>query len=148
MKNFLFTQVAVISAFLVGTSTSIGSFVVDLISGAFNGFNWLVRAIAVRLMMLIDVDRYSYTSRVIEQRGDLTELNVLKSITSVKESALRDKVWTMSHTAAMNQLGNALHTQCGWEPARIHYYMRGVIEQIPGLVYYGGDDFEGETETA
>lgn len=147
MKNSLFSFVAVTSAALISFNTAVGSAVVGVITGAFNAFNLLVRAVGTSLMAAIDKDRYEYTSSLVQQRGDLTELGILKSITQVKESALQQEVWTMWHTAAMNQLGNALHMQCGWEPARVHGYMRKVMEGIPGLVYYGGDDFESDTET-
>lgn len=147
MKNSLFSSIAIASAAVISFNTTVGGVIVGSIAAIFNGFNWLVRAIATRLMFAIDRDRYEYTATLIEQRSDLTELGILKSITQVKESALQQKAWTMRHTAAMSQLGNALHIQCGWEPVRIHGYMRKVIEGIPGLVYYGGDDFEPDAET-
>lgn len=146
MKDFFFSFIAFVSAGIIAANTAIGTFFVGGLASLFNGFNWIVKAISVRLMLAIDSNRYKHISGVIEQRGELTELGILRSITQVKESAIQQKAWTMRHTAAMNQLGNALHSQCGWEPARIHGYMRTVIEGIPGLTYYGGD-FESDAET-
>lgn len=142
MKQFLFVNVATTCASLMQINISVGNAVVGFISGIFNLVNWAMASVSKQLLLAIDKERYEYTTSALEQRGELIELELLKAATKVKEDALTGRVWTSQHTMALNRIGSALHMQCGWEPARIHGYLRQVVESIPGMIYSSGDDFE------
>lgn len=143
MKQFLFRNVAVTCGHLIFINTSIGNAVVGAIGGIFNIINWILAQTSRRLLVSIDRDRYEHTASTIEQRNDLVELELLKAVSKVKEDAVAGRVWTSSHTMALNKIGSALHVQCGWEPARIHGYLRQVVESIPGMTYYAGEELDG-----
>lgn len=142
MKQFFFRNVAVTCGNLIYVNTSIGNVIVGVIGGVFGVVNWILAWTSRNLLLAIDKDRYEHAASTMEQRDDLIELELLKAVSQVKEDAISGRVWTSSHTLALNKIGSALHMQCGWEPARIHGYLRQVVESIPGMSYYGGDDFD------
>lgn len=108
----------------------------------FNSIGSIINAIGSYLMQIIDKDRYDHAKSTLSQLPELKELQLLMAASKVKDDAIKNKLWTISHTIAMNRIGNALHAQCRWEPARIHQYLKEVVESVPGMVYMGGDDFD------
>lgn len=142
MKQFFFGNVAVTFGNLIYLNTLVGNTIVGIIGGLFGSVNFALAWISRKLLIAIDKNRYEYTTSTLEQRSDLIELELLKAASKVKEDAISGRVWTSSHTLALNKIGSALHLQCGWEPARIHGYLRQVVESIPGMNYYAGDEFE------
>lgn len=142
MKQFFFGNVAVTFGNLIYLNTLVGNTITGIIGGLFGSVNFGLAWISRRLLIAIDKNRYEYTTSTLEQRSDLIELELLKAASKVKEDAISGRVWTSSHTLALNKIGSALHLQCGWEPARIHGYLRQVVESIPGMNYYAGDEFE------
>lgn len=142
MKQFFFGNVAVTFGNLIYLNTLIGNTIVGIIGGLFGSVNFGLAWVSRKLLIAIDKNRYEYTTSTLEQRSDLIELELLKAASKVKEDAISGRVWTSSHTLALNKIGSALHLQCGWEPARIHGYLRQVVESIPGMNYYAGDEFE------
>lgn len=144
MKQLLFKTTAIVIGSLISANTSIGNAITTVIAFAFNATNEVLRAVGKWLMNQIDSERLEHIEITQDQSEELTELNLLMQVNRVKEDALRARVWTMMHTMAMNKIGTALHNNCGWEPARIHGYLRQVIESIPGMVYSAGDEYEDE----
>jgi DNA-binding PucR family transcriptional regulator len=144
VKLFLFKTIAFITGSIVSINVSIGNTVTNAIAFIFNSINAVIKNIASYLMILIDKDRYIHANLTVQQSSTLTEFNLLATILKVKEDAMANRMWTISHTMMMNQVGNALHVQCNWEPARIHKYLKSVIETIPGMVYTAGDDFDDQ----
>ena len=61
-------------------------------------------------------------------------------LNKIKEDALQRKAWTSNHSLALNELSSELYNQCNWDEQRIHQYMRGIVETIPGLSYVSNDD--------
>ena len=76
---------------------------------------------------------------VIEQQYINNELDILMSVTKVKEDALFHKTWTTNHSLALNELSTKLYHECDWDKDRIHEYMRAIVESIPGLSYIAAD---------
>lgn len=142
MKQFFFGNIAVTFGNLIYLNTLVGNTIVGIIGGLFGLVNFGLAWASRKLLIAIDKNRYEYTTSTLEQRSDLIELELLKAASKVKEDAISGRVWTSSHTLALNKIGSALHLQCGWEPARIHGYLRQVVESIPGMNYYAGDEFE------
>lgn len=141
MKALIYNNLAKAGAITIGLNLMVGQAVTGFIGGIFNTTNWVVSNLTAYLLKTLDGPRYEHAMQTLDQRSDLIELDLLMRINKVKEDALRQKAWTVMHTIAINKLGSALHTQCGWEPARIHGYMKPVIESIPGMVYMGGDEY-------
>lgn len=146
MKLFLYNNLAKTAAIVIGLNVVVGQTVTGFIGGTFNLVTHAISGVASYLLRALDADRYEHAVQTLDQRNDLTELDILMRINQVKEDALKQKMWTVMHTIAMNKLGGALHTQCGWEPARIHGYLKPVIESIPGMVYTGGDEYSENEE--
>lgn len=142
MKIFLFRTIAAVTASLISINLVVGNAVTSLIAATFNGLNAIIKAIATFLMKAVDKDRYEHAKLATEQYGQLAELDLLIAATKVKEDALKNKAWTIGHTVAMNRIGSMLYTQHKWEPARVHKYLKSIIESIPGMVYMAGDDPE------
>lgn len=141
MKIFLFRAIATVTAYLVSVNLIIGNAITGMLAAIFNGLNSVIKAVATALMKWVDKDRYEHAKLATEQYGQLAELDLLIAVSKVKDDALKNKVWTIGHTIAMNKIGSALYMQHGWEPARVHKYLKSVIETIPGMVYQAGDDF-------
>jgi hypothetical protein len=144
MKQLLFRGITYVIGSMISVNTSVGNMLTTFIAFAFNAINEVLRLLAKSLMNLVDTKRFEYLEATQSQYSELSELNLLMQAASVKENALSHKTWTVMHSIAINKIGAALHHNCGWEPARIHAYMRQVVESIPGLVYNGGDEYEQE----
>lgn len=142
MKLFLFKTIAFVAGSLASINIAIGNSLANGIAFVFNSINRVIQSTAASLMTLVDKERFEHASTALGQLSELRELDLLMAATRVKDDAMKNKAWTIGHTVAMNQIGNALYAQCRWEPARIHQYLKDVIESVPGMVYMGGDDFE------
>lgn len=146
MKDMIYSFVAKSAAIVVGLNVMIGNAVTSFIGGIFNFVSITISASAATLLKSIDLKRFQYSALMLDQYAELNELDLLIKINQVRDDALRQRTWTMMHTIAMNKLGTALNVQCGWPPARVHSYLKPVIESIPGMVYQGGDEFSEEAE--
>jgi hypothetical protein len=140
LRNLLFNGIGVIFGNLIYVAIVLRSFLVTAISYLFGGIIWVLQSVARGLMNLIDSERTEHNRLTAEQQDGLSELSILGRATQVRDDALARKVWTMGHTIELNRIGFALVNQYGWEPARVHSYLRGVVESIPGLAYEGNDD--------
>jgi hypothetical protein len=144
MKELLFRTTGVVIGSLISANTFVGNTAIALIAFVSNAINEVFRAVGKWLMHGIDSERLEHIELAQDQYDDLTELNLLMQANRVKEDAMRSRVWTMVHTMAINRIGSALHNNCGWEPVRIHGYLRQVVESIPGMIYSAGDEYEDE----
>jgi hypothetical protein len=144
MKQLLFKTTAVVIGSLISANTSIGNAITTVVAFVFNAVNEVLRGAGKRLMNTIDSERLQHVELTTDQYSELAELNLLMAANKVKEDALRGRTWTVMHTMAMNRIGTALHNNCGWDPPRIHGYLRQVVESIPGMVYCAGDEYEPE----
>jgi hypothetical protein len=104
-----------------------------------------LRRIAKGIMFTLDEERAEHARLLAEQMEDLSELGMMQRASMVKDDAIQRRVWTVGHTVALNQIGMALANQHGWEHARVHAYLRGVVESVPGLRYESEDE-EGSGE--
>ena len=89
-------------------------------------------------------EQYAEVEEQLSLESQQTELDLLASVTKLKEHAISIGEWTDQHTEAINAVGNALLNDCDWDEEHIHQYMRGVIESVPGLQYGEPEDpFDG-----
>lgn len=141
MKAQLYLLIARIADSLLAVNMFIGNAIVSIIGGIFNFITFIVGSCSSFFLRSIDENRYNHGRLMLQQVGELSELKILAQIVEVKENALQNRAWTAMHSIAINQLGTALHVNCGWPPARIHGYIKPIIESIPGMVYMGGDEY-------
>lgn len=146
MKSMIYTFIARSAAIAIGVNAMIGNGITSVIAGAFNLIGYAIGSTCTAILKMLDLKRYQHAALMLDQYSDLTELQILININKVRDDALEKKMWTMMHTISINRLGTALHTQCGWPPARIHSYLKPVIETIPGMVYQGGEEFPDQGE--
>ena len=140
MKNLLFNGIGLVFGSIIYAVLMLRSFLVTATAHLLGGVIWVLQSVARTLMALIDSERTEHNRLTTEQQDGLSELSILGRATQVRDDALARKVWTMGHTIELNRIGFALVNQYGWEPARVHSYLRGVVESIPGLAYDGTDD--------
>jgi len=141
MKQLLFKVVGTTFATLLQLNMAIGAAIVGAIAGCFNVISDVMRFASKSLMRAIDAKQFEYFEQLAGQQEELGELHLLMAARRVKEDAMNAQVWTVGHTLAINRIAGALHANCGWEPPRIHQYLRDVVESIPGMAYGVGDDF-------
>lgn len=127
--NSLISAVEFMAGLLVSLIANVGNGIVIFIANLFKVSMWL-----------IDRDRVAHTELVIDQQTISTELEILINVNKIKEDALQRKAWTSNHSLALNELSSELYNQCNWDEQRIHQYMRGIVETIPGLSYVSNDD--------
>lgn len=144
MRKLIFAFTSSVFSFLIFVNTSIGNFTTNLIALPFNFANAGFRFFGKFIMKAIDSERLTYIERVAEQVEELSELKLLTIINKTKEDAIRNRVWTMNHTMTIQQAGSVLYSSHNWKPARIHGYLRAVVESIPGMTYMAGGDYEGD----
>ncbi len=122
---------------------------------AFAAILWAITAVAqlVRvavasagnyLLQKLCPEQYAEVQGQIELEDQQTELDLLASVTKLKEHALETGEWTESHTEAIEAIGQALFHDCDWEEEHVHQYLKEVVESIPGLEYGVPEDpFDG-----
>lgn len=146
MKSIIYAFIARSAAVVIGINTMIGNAITSVIAGGFNLASFVVASITAAILKTLDLKRYQHAALMLDQYSDLSELQLLININRVRDDALKQRAWTMMHTISINRLGTALHTQCGWPTARIHSYLKPVIESIPGMVYQAGDNYEESSD--
>ena len=95
------------------------------------------------LMHTVAPEEAEQAQAQLELENQQTELNLLATVSKLKEHALEIDDWTDQHTEAIQAIGNALMVECNWEEEDVHHYLKGVVESIPGLSY-GTDDSEDD----
>jgi len=140
MRLIIFSSVVQLAGLLTSINNTIGNTATSLLVNFFNSVNNIIKFSCSYLAKIIDEERFNHMNSTAEQYSNLMELDLLMCVTKVKEDALKRKLWTTMHTIAINKIGTALHVQHGWEPARVHGYLRQVIEDIPGMTYVAGDE--------
>lgn len=140
MRKVVFDKVVQIKGGLIVFNAFVGNLLVNIIAGLFNFIGLVLHQTGRLVAISVDKDRYNHLTSVTEQKGYLIELELLSQAQKVRDNALETKTWTMEHTVAINQIGNALYTVCKWNPKRIHSYMRSVVESIPGTIYCAGGE--------
>lgn len=98
------------------------------------------------VLWIIDRERMDHAEQTVLQSSMNTELEILMTVSKVKEDALSIGVWKENHSMALNELGSRLYNECDWEEDQIHRYLRMVVESIPGLIYATSDDEDDEDE--
>lgn len=143
MRLFLFNGIA-------SAAKSIATFVqvaqgtiISIVSLVFGVIVAAIQWSSSSLLRLVDKDRYEYFYALAEQRNELNEFYLMAYAKQVCDEARQSKVWTYSHTAAIQQTAQKLHVYCGWEKNRVHAYLKSVVETLPGMTYFSGDDFDG-----
>jgi hypothetical protein len=142
MKNLLFKAIGSTSASLIQFNIGIGTAIASAIALLFNSTSKAISIAARYMMRALDAELYDYYASVVGQQHELNELNLMMAARNIKEDAMRLKAWTTAHSIAINNIAMALHRNCGWEPPRIHHYLKEVVESIPGMMYSAGDDLE------
>jgi hypothetical protein len=145
MKRFFFESIARIGKWLIVGLSEISELLCLGVEKLFEIFVWIVANIVKLLLSAIDKDRVEHAEQALDQSVMSRELEILASISAVKEDALASKYWSNNHSEALNVLGNRLLNECDWDEERIHDYMRRAVESIPGLGYMVGseDDEDG-----
>lgn len=116
----------------IGWSGRSVAYCIGLVTG---GVTFVVANIFQFTLSIIDKKRLEYTTQIIEQEPISSELEILATITKIKEEALDSRRWTDNHTEALNVLAYRLHNECDWSENNIHVYMKNIVESIPGLSY-------------
>lgn len=148
MRAFLFRAVGSIFGSLILLLIMLHRAVSAVTSLFFGALIAGIQAFAKWLMFALDRERAEHSRLLAEQSQDLSELGVIQQASVIRDDAIQRRLWTVGHTVALNQIGMVLVNQHGWEPARVHAYLRGVVESIPGLSYDAGEDEESGGEEA
>lgn len=153
MRSLLFETVGRLSYILVSINKGISVGLIEIIRFFSNiGFS-LTRFFIQALLKIIDNNRLEMLEAYYSQKDMHTELETISNVIKVKEDALDKKRWTVYHTQAIEKLGTRLINECDWSERRMHIYMKGVVESIPGLHYgvdideYDDDDDDDDEES-
>jgi hypothetical protein len=142
MKSFLFGVTAVIIGWLIQASLTICHWITYATTVVCNAVNSGLKAVGDRLLRWIDAERHDYINAAMGQRHELMELGLLMAANQLRDDALAGRVWTSNHTIALNNIAQGLHQSCGWEPVRVHGYLRPLVEGIGVGYTAGGEDEE------
>ena len=143
MRTFTFNLVNNIGGIVLASIEFICFTLVKIITFLSNKCIAFASFIIMNLLRMIDSNQVNHAEIAYEQQTEIGELDTLFSVSQVKDDALKRGTWTEDHSLLMNQLSSKLYNEFGWSEQRVHSYMRGVIESIPGLIYSGapeGDD--------
>jgi len=122
MKNALFSLVSHANLFVLRIIKGIGDALIVL-----NGrLGWM-------LLKLIDKDRLSHAEAASQQEEEMLELNVLFSITAVRNDAVTRGRWNEDHEDTLNLLGNVLANEHDWEVEDVERYLYEVIATGPAV---------------
>ena len=88
--------------------------------------------VGMLLMNLIDKERVENAESQIEARAADLELKLLNAAIQVRDHAEQSD-WTDQHSEAIEAVGNALLNDCGWDDDSVHFWLKDLVETIPGL---------------
>lgn len=147
MKALLFKAVSVSTVGVIWLSDRLFAFVIWLLSWTSQLLRVAIANIGGFILKRGFPQQYAEVEGQIELESQQTELDLLASVSKLKEHALEIGEWTQQHSEAINAVGNALFNECDWDEDSVHQYMREVVESIPGLKYGVPDDpFDGLLE--
>ena len=144
MKSFLFGVIATLVGGLIWFNLAVCHWITYAVATLCNVVNGGMKSLGDRLLRWIDTERHDYISAAMGQRHELMELDLLIAANQLRDDALAGRVWTSGHTVALNSIAQGLHQSCGWEPVKVHGYLRPLVEGI-GVGYAALDDTEGST---
>lgn len=149
MKQQLFESLYTVFDIIVNGFRAIVNISLELQAAVANFLIAILEGIFEFMLSLIDKERVHHTQQVIDQEEINNELQILISVAKVKENVLEVGEWKIEHSEKMNRLCTKLYNECDWSMSKIHGYMRGVVESIPGLSYNSGgqDDDDDDDES-
>jgi hypothetical protein len=105
---------------------------------------WLIASGGQILMQKFTPEQWEEVRAQIQLESQQTELELLSSVSKLKEHAIETGNWTNDHTDALTAVGNALLNDCDWDEEHVHQYLKEVVESVPGLKYSTPEDpFDG-----
>jgi hypothetical protein len=120
MKNALYDLVASINLLVLSAVKTIAEFLIFL-----NGqIGWTV-------LKSIDENRLLHAEAATIQQSEISELDVLFSITAVRNDAVVRGKWNEGHEDTLNVLGNVLANEHDWEVEDVERYLHEVIATGP-----------------
>lgn len=140
MKKQLFHVVPAVTYASIWFSDRVFSFVIQVLAWLSGVVRFLIANLGVALMKLVDNEEYEAIQAKIQLETQQAELDLLASVSKLKEHAMEIGDWTEEHTEALNAIGNALLNECSWDEEHVHRYLREVVESIPGLHYETDED--------
>lgn len=140
MKNTLFHILSWSTYALIVASDKIAAALIWLIAWSSGILRWLIANGGQALMRKFTPEQFEEVQAQMELENQQTELELLSTVSKLKEDAIERGDWTDSHTEAINAIGNALLNECDWDEDHVHQYLREVVESIPGLNYGQVDD--------
>ncbi len=146
MKRLIFNASAVVSfssIWLIDRGLTVLVWALSILAGV---LRWAISNGSIQIMKRVDPEEYEALQGQYELEKQQTELELLSSVSKLKEHALKIDEWTEEHSEALEAIANALLNECDWDEDHIHQYMKGVVEGIPGLEYLGGPDDEDEDD--
>lgn len=79
----------------------------------------------------------------IDQEDELSELNLVAHMLSIKDEAVAEEDWSMEHQARLERVVNILHMRHGWEQEDIDDYLERLVASGPeGYQYENPNDFD------
>ncbi len=144
MKNTLFHIISWSTYALIVASDKIAAALIWLIAWASGITRWLIANGGQALMRKLTPEQFEAVQAQMQLQSQQTELELLASVSKLKEHAIETGDWTDDHTEAINAVGNALLNECDWDEEHVHQYLKEVVESIPGLQYGTPEDpFDG-----
>lgn len=92
---------------------------------------FFVGSIGNSLLHFIDRDRYSTFTSINEQRSEISEIDVLKTICTIRDEAVEFGNWTDEHETKLNVLANVLCHEYDWDAEQVERYLHEVISTGP-----------------
>lgn len=142
MKVFLFKVLSSTTFALIWATDKIAYGFAWVIGFTAGSTKWAIANTGKILMKTLTPEQFAEVESKLELEAQQTELELLATVSELKEHAVEQGAWTDDHTEALNAIGNALLNECAWDEQHIHDYMRRVVESVPGLEYGQGDPDE------
>jgi hypothetical protein len=147
MRSVLFNATSKIAEILIVAGQNIAVFSINVIRFISTAGIQVVSFITKGLLIIIDEERYANLQAYYEQQDMHAELKAINELIILKQDAIAQKKWTDQHTQALHMVGNTLINECDWHEDKMHEYMKGVVESIPGLHYVGGYEDDDDDES-
>lgn len=77
----------------------------------------------------------------VDQEDELSELNLVAHMLSIKDEAVAEEDWSMEHQARLERVVNILYARHGWEQEDIDDYLARLVASGPeGYQYENPND--------
>jgi len=144
VRNFMYNTVSQVSEFLLRIIAKLLNFFGAVVEFFLKGIYAIAQKTVVAILTLVDKGRTEELRAAADQDKMLIELNLMHKAIVIKEEYLSNKEWTNNYTISLNLIAKGLMEDCDWSKGQVTTYIKGVMDELDGIVVETFDEQDHE----